>query len=600
MTEELPEPGHRIGRYRVEKLLGEGGMGAVFAATNDVTGRAVAIKWMLPAMARSAEAVKRFLAEARATARIEHPNVIQIIDVGQDGAAPFLVMERLRGESLGERLGKEGRLSIQETLSIMIPACRGVAEAHSEGIIHRDIKPDNIFLCHGKDGSPRPPKVLDFGISKLYEEGEQKLTQTGAIMGTPLYMSPEQINARREPDAGFDIYSLGVVLYECLAGRVPFDAPGLIGLLQRIGSGSATPLHAAAPDVPSEVCDVVMRAMAANRDHRYSTMQELITELERLQSTKVDNSPAGPVDRGTAPVGTGPLPSPTQDASRPVPHAAQVAATGPMPPTQAPQGAIPATQVAPGYVPTQASANAVPATVAGASGFSQQPQKPDNAGKVLLMMAVGLVTVLILSGFGLAYIVLNSDMPDRPISGPVPTSPSTPTSPLTPQSPVLPQTPTPPTQAAAGGPEVGLTFSGGCSAASFAGTITVVGARNSITVVSLSGMQMNGNLTLGLPVSMSGGGTLPLSTQGRIDEPEGLVHIMVGQTLWMNMAADTAAVMQGGPDPISGQILVRSFNGSGARCDVTFQNAVLQNMEDASLCTINGTLRTNGAVFGGM
>src|SRR5690606_24411842 len=132
---DLPKPGDVIGvRYRIESLLGKGGMGAVFAAVNQATGRAVAIKWMLPSAARTKEAVARFLAEARATAKIEHPNVIQILDVGQDGDAPFLVMERLRGRSLAERL-ERGRLSPEETLAVLIPALRGIAEAHAEGII---------------------------------------------------------------------------------------------------------------------------------------------------------------------------------------------------------------------------------------------------------------------------------------------------------------------------------------------------------------------------------------------------------------------------------------------------------------------------------
>src|SRR5688572_291706 len=151
MGEELPKEGDIIGvRYKIEKMLGQGGMGAVFAAVNQATGRAVAIKWMLPGAARSQESLARFLSEARATAKIEHPNVIQILDVGQDGACPFLVMERLRGSSLADRL-QQGRLSVAETVSVILAACRGVAEAHNEGILHRDLKPDNIFLCQGKD-----------------------------------------------------------------------------------------------------------------------------------------------------------------------------------------------------------------------------------------------------------------------------------------------------------------------------------------------------------------------------------------------------------------------------------------------------------------
>ena len=167
----LPQPGDVIAEhYEIEKLLGHGGMGAVFAAKQQRTGRAVAIKWMLPQAASSAEAVARFMAEAKVTARIEHPNVVHIYDFGEAHGSPFLVMERLRGRSLREHLDAVGRLSAAEAIHLLVPAMRGVAEAHREGIIHRDIKPDNIFLCRGKDGSPREAKVLDFGISKLYDE----------------------------------------------------------------------------------------------------------------------------------------------------------------------------------------------------------------------------------------------------------------------------------------------------------------------------------------------------------------------------------------------------------------------------------------------
>src|SRR5262245_16188204 len=187
---ELPQPGSVIaGRYRIESLLGQGGMGAVFAAVDARTGRAVALKWMSPSQIESADAVMRFLAEARATATIEHPNVVAVLDVGREGQAPFLVMERLRGESLRARLAG-GCLHWMEAIDLLIPACRGIAEAHREGVIHRDVKPDNIFLCETRGSNVPTVKVVDFGVAKL-RGAAGSLTKTGVVLGTISYMSPE-------------------------------------------------------------------------------------------------------------------------------------------------------------------------------------------------------------------------------------------------------------------------------------------------------------------------------------------------------------------------------------------------------------------------
>lgn len=258
MVDPLPQPGSLIGeRYRIEALLGRGGMGAVFAAVDERTGRAVAIKWMLPRAQGSEEAYARFIGEARAMARIEHPNVIAVLDVGREDGFPFLVMERLRGESLEQRI--EGtRLSVAEALDVVIAACRGVAEAHREQVIHRDLKPDNIFLCEAKDGRPRSPKVLDFGVAKLLgREGAEGITKSGAALGTPSYMAPEQIGSSRDVDARVDVYAMGVVLYRALSGRLPYESVNVYELILHITQGNAAPLRALAPDVPPSLEAVV-------------------------------------------------------------------------------------------------------------------------------------------------------------------------------------------------------------------------------------------------------------------------------------------------------------------------------------------------------
>jgi len=281
----LPQPGDVIaGHYRVDELLGHGGMGAVFAGKHTRTGRAVAIKWMLPQAAANSEAVARFIAEAKATAKIEHPNVVQIYDFGEADGSPFLVMERLRGRSLREHLDAVGRLTPAEAVHLLVPAMKGVAEAHREGIIHRDIKPDNIFLCRGKDGSPREAKVVDFGISKLYDdEKSSNLTGTGMMMGTPAYMSPEQLNAPKDADARYDVYAFGVVMYEALTGRQPYEADGIFQLVAEIMKAEVVTPSKIVAEIPPVLDQTVLKAMHREMANRFDTMAEMIQAFDALR-----------------------------------------------------------------------------------------------------------------------------------------------------------------------------------------------------------------------------------------------------------------------------------------------------------------------------
>jgi serine/threonine protein kinase len=276
--EDMPRPGDLIAaRFRIEALLGEGGMGSVYAARDESTGRAVAVKFLARAIVTNAMAVSRFMEEARATSKIEHPNVIQVIDVGREGHQPFLVMERLRGESLRDRLTREGHLAPTDALDMLIPACRGVAEAHREGVIHRDLKPDNIFLS--REGGQITPKVLDFGLAKTEERIAAQLTRTGATLGTPSYMSPEQIARPRDASPRFDIYSMGVVLYETLTGRRPFDGENVLTTIRRIAEGNPTPPCSIRPDIPVRLQSIVLRAMHVDPAQRHASMNELVHEL---------------------------------------------------------------------------------------------------------------------------------------------------------------------------------------------------------------------------------------------------------------------------------------------------------------------------------
>jgi serine/threonine-protein kinase len=266
-------------RYRIDSQLGAGGMGAVFAASNLLTGKRVALKWMLPAAARSPEIAERLLREAKAAARVSHPNIVDIYDVGSDGEAPFLVMELLSGEPLSARL-ERGRLSVEELPPLLLPALRGLAAAHRAGVIHRDLKPDNIFLCTDPDGGPPRPRVLDFGISKLLSDSVDNLTRTGSIMGTPFYMAPEQLRGAKDVDARTDVYAIGVIMYELLTGHVPFSAQTFPALIYAIANDRPTPVSAIAPRVPLSLVRIVERAMAREPRDRYASVEELIADLE--------------------------------------------------------------------------------------------------------------------------------------------------------------------------------------------------------------------------------------------------------------------------------------------------------------------------------
>jgi serine/threonine-protein kinase len=260
-----------LGKYRVDRVLGRGGMGVVLAATHLHLRERVAIKLLLPEFVGHRHIVERFVREAQAAARLRGEHVTRVIDVGfLDGGPPYIVMEHLEGRSLGAVLAERATLSPAETVDCILPVCEALAEAHARGIVHRDIKPDNVFLARRPDGS-RLVKVLDFGISKLSAGGEGRLTHSAATMGTPAYMSPEQMRSARDVDRRTDVWALGVVLYECLAGRRPFAGDSYPALCLAVAAALPPPLPSWLPPGLSAVVQRLEKEPA----RRFAGMREL-------------------------------------------------------------------------------------------------------------------------------------------------------------------------------------------------------------------------------------------------------------------------------------------------------------------------------------
>ncbi|MCU0691439.1 MAG: serine/threonine protein kinase [Polyangiaceae bacterium] len=274
-----------VGKYRLEKLLGSGGVGDVYQAQNTLVGRTVAIKLLRPEHVTDSDVVARFMREARAANLARHPNVVDVLDVDRDNSGvPFIVQEYLDGMDLSHRLREAGSgLPVREVLQVMIPVVEAVGLAHGRGVIHRDLKPANVFLA--RVGTTVVPKLLDFGISYVRPTaGDVRMTKAGLTVGTPAYMSPEQLEGTEALDARTDVWALGVMLYELLAGRLPFNGESQALMFAQIAWVDPPPLREMAPHVSANLALIVHRCLQRKVEHRYPTAAELGRDLNQVRA----------------------------------------------------------------------------------------------------------------------------------------------------------------------------------------------------------------------------------------------------------------------------------------------------------------------------
>jgi serine/threonine protein kinase len=386
MTDENVVGQTIAGKYRVEKVLGKGGMGIVVGARHLGLDEPVAIKILRASMMEVEGMVARFLREARAASKIKSDHVVRVTDVDtRDDGVPYMVMEYLEGTDFSDLRKQKGTLGVAEAVGYLLQACDAIAEAHSLGIVHRDLKPGNLFLHRRRDGK-QVVKVLDFGISKVDGPGEQDTTKTGQMMGSPKYMSPEQMTSMRDADARSDLWSLGAILFDLLCGRAPFVADSTPRICALVLNADPPRPRALRPELPAELESVILRCLEKEPDRRYADVKAFAAALARYAPAPESSSTSA---------------------------ASAVVATRAASASGAPVAEQTASTVAPA-LPMQTPTSVAPASTVAAWGASGEGPQRASLGK----RVVGVLVVLaLLGGLGVLY------LPQRGrASAPVPAS----------------------------------------------------------------------------------------------------------------------------------------------------------------------------------
>jgi serine/threonine-protein kinase len=399
-------------KYRINRLIGEGGMGAVYEGENVRINRRVAIKVLHAAFTGNTEVMARFEREAQAAGRIGNDHILEVLDLGALGDGDhFIVMEFLDGESLSQRIKRLGRMTAHQLAPIMRQVLVGLGAAHAAGIVHRDLKPDNIFILKEKAGTPDFVKIIDFGISKfqpLSGDG-MKMTRTGAVMGTPYYMSPEQASGSVEADQRSDIYSLGVIMFEAATGQVPFDAATFNQLMFKIVLSEVPRPETIAHDLEPAFASLISKAMARDVGQRFQSTRDFITALDNWFA-----------------------------------HGRAVSLPPDAMPGALPEGVRASLVSSPGLVATPGSgvkpaASGTAGNWASSQAGAEAPIKKSKAG---LVIGAGVAAALLVGGGALAFTVLGkkAEAPEAPSAAAAAVAPSSPAVP--PPPPPAPATPT--------------------------------------------------------------------------------------------------------------------------------------------------------------
>ncbi|MBK8252715.1 MAG: serine/threonine protein kinase [Polyangiaceae bacterium] len=379
------------GKYRIEKALARGGMGSVWIARHVQLGSTMAIKFLDPSFAASAAHRARFEREARSAANLKSPHVVHVQDYGFEGDAPYIVMELLEGEDLNQRLHRVRRMNLNETAKVLVQVGKALKKAHEAGIAHRDLKPANLFIARVDDDEV--VKVLDFGIAKEQHAAAGDATRTGEVIGSPHYMSPEQVKAEKDLDHRTDLWSLGIILFRMLVGTLPFPGDQLGPVLAKILTDPIPVPSQYVPDLPRTMDGFFMRALARDKNQRFQSIQEMVEAFQAAAGGR-EALPSISMSLGTGPVGAGGTALWTGPGQGPVTNAGPLANSGPLA-GSGPMGASGPLGASAPYAAAATASHTGPVTAGGLVSTGSAPKPKSNAGLV-----IGVIGVLLAAGVG--------------------------------------------------------------------------------------------------------------------------------------------------------------------------------------------------------